>query len=67
MTQLTLNIEDKSLIPALKKLFKTMNGVSIAKPVRKKKTGFEEAMDDLAAGRIHHFDTKEDFYKHFGL
>ena len=35
MTQLTLNIENKSLVPILKKLISELNGVTIAPPVRK--------------------------------
>ena len=35
MTQLTLNIENKSLVPILKKLISELNGVTIAAPVRK--------------------------------
>lgn len=66
MTQLVINIEDKSIVPHLKKILMAINGISIAKP-SKKKTGLEEALEDIEAGGITHFDTKEDFYKHFGL
>ena len=67
MTQLTINIEDKSILPHLKKILSAINGVSLAKPVRKKKTGLEEALEDVEAGRITHYSTKEDFYNRFGL
>ena len=43
MTQLTINFENKALIPIFKKLIKEMNGVSIAKtPVKSKKNILEE-------------------------
>lgn len=35
MTQLTINIEDKSILPHLKKILNAIDGVSIAKPERK--------------------------------
>lgn len=36
MTQLTINVEDKSILPHLKKILNAIEGVSIAKPSRKK-------------------------------
>lgn len=67
MTQITLNVEDKAILPHLKKILSAINGVSIAKPVRKKKPGIEEALEDIKANRITHFDSKEGFYKHLGI
>ncbi len=32
MTQLTINIENKSIVPYLKKILNAIDGVSIAKP-----------------------------------
>lgn len=52
MTQLTINIEDKSLLPHLKKIL-SAEGVSIVKSTMKKKCGLEEALDDVKAGRVH--------------
>ena len=50
MTQLTINIEDKSILPHLKKILNAIDGVSIAKPAKKKKKcGLEEALDDVKA------------------
>ncbi len=53
MTQLTINIEDKSILPHLKKILNAIEGVSIVKSSTKKKCGLEEALDDVKAGRIH--------------
>lgn len=52
MTQLTINIENKDMLPILKKLLGELNGVSIDKIVRKKKSGLELAMEDVKAGRV---------------
>lgn len=52
MTQLTINIEDKSILPHLKKILNAIEGVSIARPKRKTKTGIEEAYEDIRAGRV---------------
>ena len=43
MTQITINIEDKSILPHLKKILNAIDGVSIAKPEKKRKTGLDEA------------------------
>lgn len=43
MTQLTINIEDESILPHLKKILNAIEGVSIVKPSRKKKCGLDEA------------------------
>lgn len=37
MTQLTINIEDKSILPHLKKILNAIEGVSIAKSEKKKR------------------------------
>ena len=51
MTQLTINIEDKSILPHLKKILNAIEGVSIAKSSKTKKCGLDEALDDVKAGR----------------
>lgn len=48
MTQLTINIEDKSILPHLKKILSSLNGVSIAKPIRKNKSRIEKAFQDIS-------------------
>lgn len=63
MTQLTINIEDKSILPHLKKILNAIDGVSIAKPSRKKKCGLEEALEDVKAGRVHHAESVDDMFK----
>lgn len=67
MTQLTINIEDKSILPHLKRILNAIDGVSIAKPQRKKKAGIEEAYEDIKAGRVTHYDSAEEMFAAFGL
>ena len=53
MTQLILNIESPSVARAIKALVKNIAGVEIVgTKLRKKKTGFELAMEDVKAGRL---------------
>ncbi len=67
MTQLTINIEDKSILPHLKKILNALEGVSIAKPAKKKKCGLDEALEDVKAGRVKHFESMEDLFKDLGI
>ncbi len=64
MTQLTINIEDKSILPHLKKILNALEGVSIAKTKRhSKKSGIEESYEDVRAGRITSCDSVDDMFK----
>lgn len=67
MTQITINIEDKSILPHLKKILNAIEGVSIAKTSSKKKCGLEEALDDVKAGRVHHYESVDDMFKSLGI
>lgn len=62
MTQLIINIEDKSMLPHLKKILGALNGVSIAKPVKNGRTGFEEAMEDIREGRVYKAASVKDMF-----
>ena len=63
MTQITINIEDKSILPHLKKILNAIDGVSIAKPEKKRKTGLDEAYEDVRAGRIHSAANVDELFK----
>lgn len=51
MTELVLTIEDEKIIPSLRKVLSSMNGVKV-KTTRKKKSGMELALGDVKAGRV---------------
>ena len=51
MTELVLTIEDETIIPSLRKVLGSMNGVTV-KTTRKKESGMELAMEDVKAGRV---------------
>lgn len=62
MTQIVINIEDKSILPHLKKILNAIDGVSLAKPMRKKKSGIEEALEDIKAGRVTQANSVDDMF-----
>lgn len=68
MTQLTITVEDKSILPHLKKILNAIEGVSVTTPAKKKrKTGLEEAFEDVRAGRITHYESADALFKAFGI
>lgn len=66
MTQLILNIEDKSILPSLRKILSKLDGVTICKQ-KKRKTGLEEAIKDVEAGRVTTYHSKDELFKDLGL
>ena len=66
MTQVVVNIEDPSVLSVFKKMVALMNGVSIAKPVRKirkvkeKKCGIDLALEAAHGEPLYSFDSVDD-------
>ena len=67
MTQLTINIENKAILPHLKKILSAIEGVSIAPTKRKKKCGLEEALEDVKEGRTTRFENADEMFASFGI
>ena len=67
MTQLTINIEDKTILPHLKKILSAIEGVSIVSTKKKKKCGLEEALEDVKSGRVRPFENVDEMFTSFGI
>ena len=52
MTQLILNIEDRSMVPGLRKILSNLKGVSIAKTPKARKGTLSRAVEDVRKGRL---------------
>ena len=52
MTQIVLNIEDKSLLPGLRKILSNLNGVSIAKTRTIRKGTLSRAVEEVRSGQV---------------
>lgn len=63
MKQITINIQDSSILPHLKKILNAINGVSIAKSKPKKNSSLDLAMEDVKAGRTKRFESADAFFK----
>ena len=62
MTEITLKVTDESLLPMLRKLFRSMEGVEKVTH-RRKKSGIEKALDDVKAGRVYVAANGEDLIR----
>ena len=75
MTQLTVKIEDTSMLEQIKQAISLLRGV-VSVNVKKTKpkeyditktAGFREAMDDIEHGRVSTYDSVEDLFKELGI
>ncbi|MBO5233031.1 MAG: hypothetical protein J6B33_01830 [Prevotella sp.] len=64
MPTLTLNIQDKSMLPSLKRILGAIEGATI---VNTKKSEMEKARDDVKAGRLLTYSSKEELFKDLGI
>lgn len=60
MTQIVITVEDKSILPHIKGVLKAVKGVTITSVKTTKKTGLEEAYEDVKAGRINRYDNVDE-------
>ena len=67
MTQITLTITDPKEASLIKKLLAKFESVTISKPALRRKTGIDEALEDVKAGRVSHCDSVEDIFKEMGV
>ena len=52
MTQIVLNVEDRSLLPGLRKILSNLNGVSIAKTHTANKGTLSRAVEEVRKGKV---------------
>ncbi len=63
MTQLTLTITNPKDAQLIKKLLAKFDSVTISHPTRKKKTGLDEALEDVKSGRVYHAENVDDLFR----
>ena len=61
MKEITLRVSDESLLPMLRKLFRSMDGVEVVTR-RRKKSGLEKALEDVAAGRVTKWEDEDKMF-----
>ena len=63
MIQITLTITDPKEASLIKKLLAKFSSVTISKTVSKRKTGLDEALEDVKAGRVYHASSVDDLFE----
>ena len=63
---LTIQVKDKNVMAGLKKVLSAMSGVVILSARKSKKSGIDEAMDDIHNGRVTKYDCAEDMFEKLG-
>lgn len=52
MPQMVLNIEDKNLLPSLRKILSNLKGVTIARTQTVRKGTLSKAVDEVRSGKV---------------
>ena len=66
MTTLTLKITDNSILPSLKRILEALNGVSIVSS-KSEKTEMDKAREDVNAGRLISYSSKNELCEDLGI
>lgn len=67
MNTLTIQVENKSILQSLRRILKSMDGVSVVPARRRSKTGMEEALDDIRHGRVTEYKSADDMFEKLGI
>ena len=63
MTQLTVSVEDVSMLDQIRQAISLLRGVTSVTLRRQAKTGMDRAIDDIKNGRVYEADSVEDLIK----
>ena len=63
MTQLTVSIEDPSMLDQIRQAISLLRGVTSVTLKRQTKTGMDRAVDDIKSGRVYEASSVEDLIR----
>ena len=63
MTQLTVSIEDVSMLDQIKQAISLIRGVRSVTLKRRRKTSMDRAIEDIEQGRVYKYDSLDDLIK----
>ncbi|MCD8385283.1 MAG: hypothetical protein LUD17_00160 [Bacteroidales bacterium] len=67
MTQMTLTIKDPKDANLIRKLLAKFDSVTISVIPKKRKSAYEEAMEDIEKGRVTEYPDAETYFKAIGV
>lgn len=65
--KLVVSVTDPSMVNKLRNAIKLLNGVGSISVVKHKRTGMEEARDDIRHGRVTEYASAEDMFEKLGI
>ena len=63
MQQVVINVENPSILPSLRRVLNAMEGVSIVPKPRRRRSGMEEAEEDIRKGRVYKAASVDDMFE----
>ncbi|MBQ9677197.1 MAG: hypothetical protein IJV44_03570 [Prevotella sp.] len=63
MTQLTVSVEDTSMLDQIRQAISLLRGVTSVSLKRQSKTGMDRAIDDIKNGRVYEASSVEDLIR----
>ena len=63
MTELTVSVEDVSMLDQIKQAISLLRGVSSVTLKRHRKTSMDRAIEDIEQGRVYKYDSLDDLIK----
>ena len=63
MTELTVSIEDASMLEQIKQAISMLRGVSSVTLKGRRKTSMDRAIEDIEQGRVYKYDSLDDLIK----
>jgi hypothetical protein len=66
MTNLTIQINNSSILDSLKRILSAIEGVSIVEQ-SEKKCGLDEAIDDVENGRVTEYENVDEMFRKLGI
>lgn len=63
MIELTITISDPKDASFIRKFLSKFESVTISRAKRRRKTGLDEALEDVAAGRVYHAENIDDLFR----
>lgn len=63
MQQVVINVENPSILPSLRRVLNAMEGVSIVPMPRRRRSGIEEAEEDIRKGRVYKAASVDDMFE----
>ncbi|NPD81749.1 hypothetical protein HPS57_07150 [Prevotella sp. PINT] len=67
MTEYILRVEDNDVLSTLRKLISWLPGVTLTPVKKSEKNGLDEALEDVAAGRVTTYKSVDEMFENLGI